>query len=292
VTLLPWVATPPGARKGDEKRAKMIASAIKGGTYQVPGGKRYPSVPTVDVYLPRKEKATGVGVLVFPGGAYHFVSTHSEGLITAMWLNANGIAAFVCNYRCRSYRHPVPFWDAQRAIRTVRSRAAEFGVKPNRIGVWGCSAGGHLAATLSVHYKESFGRKPIDDIDKVSARPDFTCLVYPVVSMRDDVTHGGSRSNLLGAKPSEELIAKLSADEQVAADTPPAFLAHAKRDGVKCANSRRYHEALKAKGVATRYLLLKTGGHGGDVRDSKPIIRGSKEHFADDFLNWLKSIGI
>ena len=291
-TFLLWTAASPGARDGDEERTKATAGAIKAGTYKIPGGKRYPSVPTVDVYLPPKDKATGTGVVIFPGGGYHFVSTHSEGLITAMWLNANGIAAFVCNYRCRAYQHPVPIWDAQRAIRIVRSRAAEFDIKPGRIGVWGCSAGGHLASALSVHYKEAFGRKPIDDIDRVSARPDFSCLVYPVISMREAVTHGGSRSNLLGAKPSEELIAKLSTDEQVGADTPPAFLVHAKLDGVKCANSNRYHEALKAKGVATRFLLLETGGHGGDVRDNKPIIRGSKEHFADDFLKWLKETKI
>ena len=146
-------------------------------------------------------------MLVFPGGGYHFVSTHSEGLITAMWLNANGIAAFVCNYRCRTYKHPVPFWDAQRAMRIVRSRAAEFGVRADRIDV----------------------------------------------------------------------------------RTPPAFLAHAKSDPVvKVANSTRYHEALKARGVATELLLLNTGTHGGVSMDGKPAVRASKEHFADAFLKWLK----
>ena len=291
-TFLLWTAAPPGAREGDEKRTKTTAEAIKAGKYKIPGGKRRGiTVPTVDVYLPAKDKATGTGVVIFPGGGYAFVSTHTEGLITAKWLNANGIAAFVCNYRCRPYNHPVPFWDAQRAIRIVRSRAAQFGIKADRIGVWGCSAGGHLASTLCVHYKETFGRKPIDEIDKISARPDFSSLLYPVISMRKDLTHGGSRSNLLGANPSEELIAKLSNDEQVGKDTPPAFLAHSKLDGaVKYANSKRYHEALKAKGVAAKYLLMETGGHGGVAMDNKPSIRGSKEHFADAFLKWLKEI--
>jgi len=290
-TFLLWTAAPPGAREGDEKRTKTIAASIKAGKYKIPGGKRRQAVPTVDVYLPAKDKATGTGIVIFPGGGYYFVSTHTEGLITAKWLNANGIAAFVCNYRCRSYKHPVPFWDAQRAIRIVRSRAAQFGIKADRIGVWGCSAGGHLASTLCVHYKETFGRKPIDKIDKISARPDFSCLLYPVISMRKDVTHGGSRSNLLGANPSGELIAKLSNDEQVDAKTPPAFLVHSKIDpAVKYANSKRYHEALKAKGVATEYHLLETGTHGGGAMDNKPSIRGSKEHFADAFLKWLKQI--
>ena len=291
-TFLLWTSAPPGGREGDDKRTKTTLEAINAGAYRIPGGKRRGiSVPTVDVYLPAKDKATGTGVVIFPGGGYSFVSTHTEGLITARWLNANGIAAFVCNYRCRPYHHPVPFWDAQRAIRIVRSRAKEFGVKTDRIGVWGCSAGGHLAATLSVHYKETFGRKPIDDIDKVSARPDFSALIYPVISMRNDLTHGGSRANLLGAKPSAELIARLSVDEHIDAKTPPAFLAHAKGDpAVKFANSKRYHDALKAKGVATQYILLNTGTHGGVSLDSKPAIRASKEHFADDFLKWLKKI--
>jgi len=291
-TFVLWTTAPPGARKGAEERTKTTVKAIKAGTYKIPGGKRRgTSVPTVDVYLPPKEKATGTGVVIFPGGGYFFVSTHTEGLITARWLNANGIAAFVCNYRCRPYNHPVPFWDAQRAIRIIRSRAAEFGVKADRIGVWGCSAGGHLAATLSVHYNETFGRKPIDEIDKISARPDFSVLIYAVISMREDVTHGGSRHNLLGANPSEKSIAKLSCDEHIDAKTPPAFLAHSKTDpAVKCANSKRYHDALKAKGVATEYRLLKTGTHGGVSMDNKPAIRASKEHFADDFLKWLKEI--
>ena len=194
-------------------------------------------------------------------------------------------------YRHNPYRHPVPFWDAQRTIRIVRSRAAGFGIKPDRLGILGCSAGGHLASTLSVHYKETFGREPIDEIDKLSARPDFSILLYPVISMREDLTHGGSRANLLGAEPSEELIAKLSNDEQVGKDTPPAFLVHSKVDPVvKYANSQRYHEALKAKGVATECLLLETGTHGPSVKDDKPIIRASQDDYADMLMKWIKEI--
>ncbi|MCP4378832.1 MAG: alpha/beta hydrolase fold domain-containing protein, partial [bacterium] len=289
-TILLWPGTPPGARGGDEAKAVATAKAIKDGSYKIPKGNRSGiSVPAIDVYLPPKDKRTGTGIMVYCGGAYGAVCIQAEGLPLAKWLNANGIAVFMVSYRCRPYNHPVPFWDVQRAIRTVRSRAAEFGVKADRLGVMGFSAGGHVTSTLSVHYKKAFGRKPLDAIDKVSARPSFSCLIYPVISMRKGITHGGSRRNLLGNKPSDELVALLSNDEHVDKDTPPAFLAHAKTDrAVKFINSKRYHEACKKNGVPSEYILMAVGNHGPGVRDGKPTIRNAKEDYAEAMIKWIK----
>jgi acetyl esterase/lipase len=148
-----------------------------------------------------------------------------------------------------------------------------------------------VTATLSVHYKESFGRKPIDDVDKIRARADFSCLIYPVISMRKEITHGGSRRNLLGAAPSDELVVKLSSDEQIDKNTPPAFLVHAKTDSVvKFINSQRYHEACKKHGVPSKYILMSAGHHWPGVKDGKPTISGSTEDYAEAMIKWIKEI--
>ncbi|MFK7911343.1 MAG: alpha/beta hydrolase, partial [Akkermansiaceae bacterium] len=167
----------------------------------------------------------------------------------------------------------------------------EFGIEPNKIGAMGFSAGGHEAATLSVHYNEPFGYKPIDAICKVSARPDFSCLIYPVISMRKELTHGGSRRNLLGNSPADDLVAKLSNDEQVNKNTPPAFLAHGTADNaVKPENSKRYHEACKKHGVATKLVLVEGGKHGPAMLNGKPSINSTKDEYIDSMLQWIKEI--
>ncbi|MBL7219951.1 MAG: protease inhibitor I42 family protein [Phycisphaerae bacterium] len=291
-TFLLWPGTPPGAKDGDDAKAAATAKAIKDGTYKIPGGNRRGiRVPAIDVYLPPKAKQTGTTMVIYCGGGYGAVCIGSEGIPMAKWLNAHGIAVFMVSYRCSPYRHPIPHWDVQRAIRLVRSRAKEFGVKTNRIGIMGFSAGGHVTATLSVHYNETFGRKPIDDIDKVSARADFSCLIYPVISMRKEITHGGSRRNLLGNNPAEELVVKLSNDEQVDKNTPPAFLAHAKTDRVvKFINSQRYHEACRKNGVPSKYILMSAGRHGPGLKDGKPMISRSDEDYAKAMIEWIKEI--
>jgi acetyl esterase/lipase/predicted secreted protein len=291
-TFLLWPGTPPGARDGDEAKAAATAKAIKDGTYKIPGGNRRGiRVPAIDVYLPPKAKRTGTAMVIYCGGGYGAVCIGSEGIPMAKWLNANGIAVFMVSYRCSPYKHPVPHWDVQRAIRLVRDRAKEFDVKTDQIGIMGFSAGGHVTATLSVHYNEAFGRKPIDAVDKVSARADFSCLIYPVISMRKEITHGGSRRNLLGNTPSDELIVKLSNDEQIDKNTPPAFLAHAKTDRVvKFINSQRYHEACKKNGVPTKYILMSAGRHGPGLKDGKPMISRSDEDYAEAMIKWIKEI--
>ncbi|MBT3200205.1 MAG: alpha/beta hydrolase fold domain-containing protein [Phycisphaerales bacterium] len=291
-TFLLWPGTPPGARDGDDAKAAATAKAIKDGSYKIPGGNRGGiRVPACDVYLPPKAKRTGTAMVIYCGGGYGAVCIGSEGIPMAKWLNANGIAVFMVSYRCRPYQHPVPHWDVQRAIRLVRSRAKEFDVKPDKIGIMGFSAGGHVASTLSVHYAESFGRKPIDDIDKISARPSFSCLIYPVISMRKELTHGGSRRNLLGANPSEELVVKLSNDEQIDKNTPPAFLVHGKTDRVvKYQNSQRYHEACKKNGVPTKYILMSVGNHGPGMKDGKPSISRASEGYAEAMVKWIEEV--
>ena len=291
-TIPVWPGTPAGARPGDDGEAAKLATALSAGTHKARiDNCRGTRIPTIDVYLPPKEKRTGTAMVVYCGGGYGAVCIGSEGMPMARFLNDNGIAVFMVSYRCRPYQHPVPFWDVQRAIRVVRHHAKRFDVKPDRIGIMGFSAGGHVTSTLSVHYEETFGRDPIDEIDKVSARADFSCLIYPVISMRKGITHDGSRQNLLGGNLSEELVVKLSNDEQVDKNTPPAFLVHGEPDRVvKYINSQRYHEACRKHGVPTKFILMEKGGHGPAMRNGKPSIKGASEDYADAMVAWIRDL--
>jgi acetyl esterase/lipase len=291
-TFLVWPAVPPGSLAGDDSKADTVAKEIHNNTYKIPKGNRLgTNIPTVDVYLPAKEKQTGTAILIFCGGGYGAVCIQSEGLPIAKYLITKGITVFMVSYRCKPYKHPVPLWDVQRALRLVRHRAKDFNIKPAQIGVMGFSAGGHVTASLSVLYNENFGRKAIDEIDKLNARPSFTCLIYPVISMRDGITHNGSRRNLLGQNQTEELIAKLSTDEQVDKNTPPAFLAHAIPDKtVNVDNSKRYYEACIRHGVPSKIMLMPQGKHGPGFHEGKPNIRDSKEGYADAMVDWIKKI--
>jgi len=222
---------------------------------------RHVNTPTLTIFLPPADRATGTAAVVCPGGGYGHLATVKEGYKVARRLNAIGVAGIVLKYRLKDYGHPAPLQDAQRAIRTVRARAKTLGIDPGRIGIMGFSAGGHLASTAGTHFDA--GRHDAEDpIERVSSRPDFMILVYPVVSLRDGVGHGGSRRNLLGPKPAAGLVELLSNELHVTARTPPTFLVHAKNDGVKVANSLLFHEALKKARVSAKLLLLETGGHG------------------------------
>jgi len=222
--------------------------------------------PTLTVYLPPADKATGAAVVICPGGAYAHLAMDHEGHQIGQWLNSFGVAGFIVAYRhSRSgagYSHPAPIQDVQRAIRTVRSRAKEWGVDPNRIGILGFSAGGHLASTAATHFNESFG-EPRDPIDRVNCRPDFAVLVYPVISFTEPFTHTGSRTNLLGRDADGALIVKFSNEKQVTPQTPPTFLFHTWEDtGVPAENSIAFYLALrKAKVPAEMHVFLK-GQHG------------------------------
>jgi acetyl esterase/lipase len=200
-------------------------------------------IPTLTPYLPPKEKMSGAAIIVCPGGGYTHLADH-EGRPVAEWLNSLGITAFVLKYRLGPrYHHPAPMQDAARAIRTVRARAAEWRLDPQRIGILGFSAGGHLASTAGTHF-DSGKPDAQDAIERVSSRPNLMILIYPVITMRDK-THAGSKKNLLGAEPTPELVTLLSNDEQVTKETPPAFLVHTMTDSAvpvenSLLSSRRY----------------------------------------------------
>jgi acetyl esterase/lipase len=229
--------------------------------------------PKLDFYLPPKDKRNGTAVVVIPGGGYGGLALDHEGKQIAKWLNDRGVAAFVLHYRLGPrYHHPAPLQDAQRAVRIVRSRAKEFGVETDKIGVWGFSAGGHLASTVSTKYDA--GKKDADDaVERVSCRPDFSILCYPVIRMDKPHGHAGSRKNLLGDEPSEKLVASLCNDTQVTKDTPPTFLFHTKEDkAVVIENSELYYAALKKAGVPAKLVTYDKGRHGVGLGGNDPVL--------------------
>lgn len=215
----------------------------------------------ITVHRPDAEKANGAAVVICPGGGYRGLVTGAEGHGIAKWLNEHGIVAIVLEYRLPDGRPFVPLLDAQRALRTVRAKASQWGIDPGRIGIIGFSAGGHLASTAGTHFDAGDPQAP-DPVDRVSCRPDFVILVYPVVMMGEKA-HSGSRRNLLGPDPKPEMMELFSNELQVTDQTPPMFLAHAQDDTVvPPEHSRLLHEALEAHHVATEYLELPSGGHG------------------------------
>ena len=208
-------------------------------------GRSRPTNAAITVHLPSPEKANGAAVVICPGGGYGGLVVGAEGHGIAQWLNQHGIAGIVLEYRLPSGRPFVPLLDAQRAIRTVRASAKQWNIDPDRIGIIGFSAGGHLASTAGTHF-DAGDPQADDPIDRVSCRPDFMILVYPVITM-DEKTHGGSKANLLGRDPTPELLNLFSNEKQVTAKTPPAFLAHAQDDTVVTPdNSRMFYEALQS----------------------------------------------
>ncbi len=222
------------------------------------------SKPTLSIFLPDAAVANGTAVIVCPGGGYGVLVIDREGYQVAKELNKSGIAAFVLKYRLPSEetmqdKSLGPLQDAQQAIKTVRERAAEWKIDPQKIGIMGFSAGGHLAATAGTHYDSTF----IANTNKTSLRPDFMILVYPVISLLDKIGHKGSASNLLGASPGIEKAKYFSNELQVTKTTPPAFLTHAGDDTVvPVSNSIKFYEALNAKGVPSDLHIYAKGEHG------------------------------
>jgi acetyl esterase/lipase len=236
-------------------------------------------VPQLEVYIPNKKGATGQAVIICPGGGYARLAYDWEGTDIAKLFNAHGIAAFVLKYRLPdslSSNHPdqVPLLDAKQAMQIVRTRAAEWNINPQKIGIMGFSAGGHLAATLSTHFDQS-------------SRPDFSILIYPVITMDKNIAHMGSRNNLIGTHPTEALIKLYSNELHISAQTPPTFILHATDDNaVPVENSLNYYQGLKKNGVPVEMHIFPSGGHGFALGLGK----GALEKWPELLFNWMKEL--
>lgn len=227
--------------------------------------------PAIDVYLPANNP-TQSAVLVIPGGGYHEVVADREGALPAQWLVQRGIAAFVLHYRVAPYRYPVPIADAERAMRLLRSRAAEFGFAPDRLGAWGFSAGGHITSILATLFDNGVPSSP-DPVEHASDRPDFVVLAYPVISMKLGIGHAGSRENLLGPVPNPALVALLSAEDHVTPMSPPAFVFTTDDDEVvPSKNSVLYVSACQQAGVPVEFHMFEHGHHGVDLAERIPSL--------------------
>jgi acetyl esterase/lipase len=252
-------------------------------------GSKPQDIPTLAICLPDPANATGAAIVVCPGGGYGHLALDHEGRQIAEWLNANGIAAFILSYRIApAYHHPAPLLDAQRALRTVRYRAHEWGVDPQRIGLLGFSAGGHLTSSVGTHFSQGVA-DAADPIDQLSSRPDFLVLLYPVISMKIPVTHRGSRRNLLGEQPDTAMVQYMSSEEQVNSHTPPTFLFHTTDDqAVPVENSILFYQALRKAGVPAELHIYRQGPHGVGLGYNHPLLQS----WPKLCLDWLKGIGM
>jgi acetyl esterase/lipase len=236
----------------------------------VPGaiGSTDDDVPEISVYLPAHWHSTGAGMVICPGGAYKLLMSSYEGEDIARWLNSFGVAGFVLKYRIAPrYRYPAPVLDAERAMRYVRYNAARYGLHPDRVGIIGFSAGGHLASTVITHFDDG---KPAagDPVDRVSSRPDFAVLGYPIISLEPPFTHEESALNLLGPMPDPLLRRELSNDRHVTPRTPPTFLFHTAEDAaVPVENSALFCSALRKNGVECELHIFEYGSHGAGLAD-------------------------
>lgn len=247
-------------------------------------------VPKLTPYFANPKIATGAAMVICPGGGYGGLAPH-EGRDYAMWLNEQGVSAFVLQYRLGSagYRHPVMLNDVSRAVRYVRSKAAEWKIDPKRIGLMGSSAGGHLASTLLTHF-DAGDANAKDPVEKESSRPDLGILCYPVITMGAN-THNGSKKNLLGDNPSPELVELLSNEKQVKKDTPPTFIFHTFEDtAVKVENALDFAAGLRKNNVPFALHIYPKGPHGIGLGSSNwdPT---SRHPWTADCLHWLKEQG-
>jgi acetyl esterase/lipase len=249
--------------------------------------------PELTAYRP--EKPNGTAVVICPGGGYGFLADDHEGKQVAEFFTKLGVTAFVLKYRIVTKDRPgplleAPLLDAQRAVRTVRAKAKDYDLDPKRIGVMGFSAGGHLASTAATHFDA--GKTDGDDIDKTSCRPDFSILAYPVITLEEGVTHGGTKRNLLGDKPDPKLVERYSNEKQVTKETPPVFLFQTSADtAVVPENAVRFYLACKKAGVPVEMHIYEKGRHGvGLGRD--PKWTGGEPSVAtwpDRLTDWMKA---
>jgi acetyl esterase/lipase len=279
-----WTGTPPHSQPAGLPEERVREGSIL--------WVRHVSKPTIEVRLPARGNATGQAVVVCPGGAYAGLAYDWEGTDFAGWLNSQGIAAIILRYRLpidgdvAQQKWLVPLLDAQRALRLTRAHAAEWGINPAKVGIMGFSAGGHLASTAGTRF-DAGNPAATDPVDRLGSRPDFMILVYPVISMEPPTTHGGSRVNLLGKNPPEELVRRYSNELQVTASTPPTFLIHAgDDDAVPVANSLLFYQALLAHRVPAELHVYPHGGHG----FSLALAKGRLQDWTQACARWLKQL--
>jgi acetyl esterase/lipase len=245
--------------------------------------------PKITVYRAPADTATGAAVVVCPGGGYGVLAADHEGKQVAEWLNSLGVSAFVLQYRLGPrYHHPAPLQDAQRALRMVRARAATWGVDPGRIGILGFSAGGHLASSAATLFDDG-DPGAAEPVDRVSSRPDFAVLCYPVISMTTVAVHSGSRKNLLGEDPDPALLWKLSTERQVTPRTPPTFLFHTDDDpAVPVENSLLFFSAMKRAGVPGELHVFAHGPHGVGLAPGDPVL----SQWPGLCAQWMEGLGL
>lgn len=250
-------------------------------------------IPAYEVYLPAPEKRSGAAVVIFPGGGYSVLAISHEGRDYAQWLNARGIAGIVVKYRVSAQdsagcQFPAPLLDARRAIRTTRFHAEQWGLDSGKIGVLGSSAGGHLASMSATLYSERFSEESSDEIDKVSCRPDFQILVYPVIGMDQPWGQGGSKRRLLGEHPSPELVARVATYLHINGQTPPCFLVHSANDMiVPSRNSLEYAARCAEQKVPVVCHIFSEGGHGFGMNGG-----GDSNEWTSLLANWLHRKGL
>ena len=250
------------------------------------GNITFNSTAKLHVYHPEKEIQNGIAVIICPGGGYSFLSMEYEGRMFAQWLIKQGITAIILQYRMPAQHDRIPLADAQRAMRWVRNRAENWGINPDKVGIAGFSAGGHLASTVSTHF-DSGKSGTTDRLEQYSSRPDFQILFYPVISMTAGLTHSGSREALLGKNPSAEAIAQYSNEQHVTAKTPPALLFHSDDDTVvPSMNSVVFYQALKKNKVPAVLYIFDKGGHGWGMRNNFEY----HNQWTNLLANWLKKI--
>lgn len=243
--------------------------------------------PSLTYYIPARKN--GTAVIVCPGGGYRNLAMDHEGKQIAEWLNSLGISAFVLKYRLGPrYHHPAMINDAHRAIRMVRSQATDLGIATDRIGIWGFSAGGHLAATAATHF-DNGDAAATDPLGRIGSRPDFAVLAYPVISFTTPYTHVGSKNNLLGDNPDPKLVESLSNELQVSRQTPPVFLFHTNEDsGVPPENSVLFYLALRKAGIPAELHIYEKGRHGVGLAPTDATLSSWPSRLAD----WFRTRGL
>jgi acetyl esterase/lipase len=243
--------------------------------------------PAITAYIPAANP-TKTGVVIAPGGGYEHLALGYEGAEVAEWLNAHGVAAFVLRYRLgMKYHSPIELKDAQRAIRTVRANAAQYGVAKDHVGMWGFSAGGHLTACAGTMFDVG-NATSVDAVERESSRPDFLVLAYPVITMQDGVTHAGSQRYLLGDAPTQAEKDAMSAELHVTRETPPTFLFSTTDDGtVPVMNSVMFYAALVKAGVPAELHIFAHGGHGAGLAAKNPQL----SVWPELLIQWMRERG-